>query len=38
VTKDVLMDEEEEGMEPMTPWIETSYNDANNTPKEIGFA
>jgi hypothetical protein len=36
--KDVMMDEEEERTEPMTPWIETNYNDVNDTPKEIGFA
>jgi len=36
--KDAMMDEEEEGMELVTPRTKTGSNDANNTPKEIGFA
>jgi hypothetical protein len=36
--EDVVTDEEKEGMESMTPRTEMGYNDANNTPEEIGFA
>ncbi len=32
----VLMDKEKEGIELVTPRIETCYNDVSNTPREIG--
>jgi hypothetical protein len=35
--EDVVIDEREEGMEPMTPRIKMGCNDASNTLKEIGF-
>jgi hypothetical protein len=36
IPKDTQMDEEEEGTEPSTPRIETSYNDADNTCRKVG--
>ncbi len=36
--KDLVTDEEEEGMEPATPRIKTCYNDASSTLREIGYA
>jgi hypothetical protein len=32
-----MMNEEEEGMEPLTQRTQMNYNNASRTPREIGF-
>jgi hypothetical protein len=36
--KENMIDEEEEGLELVTPRTTISSNDVSNTPKEVGFA
>jgi hypothetical protein len=38
ILEDAMIDGEEEGMEPVTPTIETNSNDVSNTCKEVNFA